>query len=133
MKSRERLATLSRQHSTMLEICRAMYSEKLRAFGLGLRYIDPDIQLNLLAHGKGTMLLLLASCSTIFPTSLSFSTFWDGRTMVLCDDECSLLVRFHSVVVILAHKLIFPGLLYRFLPPDFVVPLLCKSVFFLEP
>ena len=37
MKSLERLATLSRQHSTMLDICRAMYSEKSRAFGRGFR------------------------------------------------------------------------------------------------
>ena len=37
VKSRERLATPSRQHSTMLDICRAMYSEKSRAFGRGLR------------------------------------------------------------------------------------------------
>ena len=36
MKSRERLATPSRQHSTMLDICRAMYNEKSRAFGRGL-------------------------------------------------------------------------------------------------
>ena len=35
VKSRERLATPSRQHSTMLDICRAMYSEKSRAFGRG--------------------------------------------------------------------------------------------------
>ena len=37
MKSRERLATPSRQHSTMLDIFQAMYSEKSRAFGRGFR------------------------------------------------------------------------------------------------
>ena len=37
MKSLEGLATLSRQHSTMLDICRAMYSEKSRAFGRGFK------------------------------------------------------------------------------------------------
>ena len=40
MKSRERLATPSRQHSTMLDMCRAMYSEKSRAFGRGFKYKD---------------------------------------------------------------------------------------------
>ena len=43
VKSRERLATRSRQRSALLDIYRALYSEKLRAFGQGFRKHVEDL------------------------------------------------------------------------------------------
>ena len=43
MKSQERLTGPSRQHSTMLDICRAMYSEKSRAFGRGFTLLEDSV------------------------------------------------------------------------------------------
>ena len=91
MKSRERLATPSRQHSTMLDICRALYSEKSRAIGRGLR--NPKFLRSLRGPQRFSKTglspiitkFLRASSVSVPPLLISYKSFACWSSYVLCE------------------------------------------------